>query len=102
MSTAATKPLSFSAREPAERAVIVALSPAEVAAVILFHHRQRQRIAKLAGELSVDALTDYTPDQIGRALEECQDQRAAHEARSFELTAILRTKQPLTVEAAHN
>lgn len=81
---------TFSCQEPAPRTVVAYLSNVEMAAVILFHERQRKRIARLAGELATGENPEYTPKQIGEALELCQDQRAAHQARALELSAQLR------------
>lgn len=97
---------TLSTHEPAARTVPLILSEAEVAAVILFHHRQRQRIARLAGQIALGLCpeADHLPAKAkASALETCQDQSAAHEARSFELAALLKrsSKQPPSRHSAN-
>lgn len=85
--------MKFSLQEPAARTVPVILSAAEVAAVILFHHRQIKRTARLAGEIALGLCKEshhITPVQKADALEECQTQSHAHEARAMELTQELK------------
>lgn len=79
------------------------MSESEVAGVVLYHRRQMRRIERLAGELSTAPDASYTPAQITAALEECQTQRALHEARAFELVAALKsTQQPNPRHASAN
>lgn len=85
--------MTLRCHEPADRTVPLILSAAEVAAVILFHERQRKRIAKLAGEIALGLCKEAehtTPAQKADALETCQTQSHAHEARAMELTQQLK------------
>ena len=72
------------------------MSDAEIAGVILFHHRHMRRIERLAGRISTAPDPHLTPPQITAALEECQSQRALHEARAFELVAKLQAPESPT------
>lgn len=88
--------MTLSCSEPAARTQPMILSDAEVAAVILFHHRHRRRIAKLAGDIALGhcpGADHSTPEQKAAALELCQDQSCAHEARAMELTAQLKRQK---------
>lgn len=82
--------LNLSCMEPAPRSIRVMLSNAELAAVLLYHERHRRRIARFAGELATGEHGHLPPQQTAELLEECQDQRAHHQARAFELSAVLR------------
>lgn len=84
--------IKSTAAEPAERAFTVALSAAELIAVIKWHSTQAARIPKALGQASLE-LQAASPLPSGRRLRELHDiakeQLTAHATRARELMALL-------------